>query len=76
LIYFGLLWSKKISPFGIKHRKGRHAKHVGSNLKTCPLKGLLPLKERSPMWKSILPLTMKKAPPVRNPLLGTCSQML
>jgi hypothetical protein len=66
---FSLLWFIKFSPFGIKHRKGRHDKHR-KQLNTCHIKELLPLKESSPLSKSIPPCMKEDIlPPVGDPLL-------
>jgi hypothetical protein len=59
--YFGLLWSIKFPPFGIKHRKGRHIKSYRKQIKTCPLKRITPHVEKySPpiKEKDILPLSL------------------
>jgi hypothetical protein len=57
---FGLLWSTNFSPFGIKHRKGRHDKAYRNLIKGLPSKKDLSLKRKVlPMCKSNPPFEVK-----------------
>jgi hypothetical protein len=66
---FGLLWSIKFSPFGIKHRKGRHYKAYRKQIKYLPSKKNYSPKRKISPCGTIFSAFYREGhtPPVRKP---------